>query len=202
MPLRHRVQLEDNQRPLLENDEKVLDQNVEVEVFMDPSVSLGTGSLYVTSKNVIWVSGDPEKSFSVDMPTVMMHAISRDEQCFPKACLYCILDVEDDDELNEIRFVPMDETKLQDLYNAFSSSAALNPDPVGPDDGDMGNFFFNQQEVQAAMGGGERTADQALLEAMTGISAMDVQPGNGDGDGDGAGCNGHGQFDDAEEDED
>jgi len=195
MPLRRPVELGDNERPVLENEEKVLDQNTEVEVFMDPSVSLGQGTLYVTNRNVIWVCGNPENSFKVDMPTVMMHAISRDDQCFPKACLYCQLDVCDDDEISEIRFVPADDSTLTEMYNAFSSSAALNPDPENPDDGDMGNFFFNQQEVEAAMGGAN-PADQALLEAMTGVADMDVTPGDGCN-----GCNGHGQFDDAEEDE-
>lgn len=203
MPLQRPVGVGENQRPILGSDESILDQASNVEVFFDPQETQGKGTLYVTTRNVIWIS-QPETSFMVDVPSIMVHAISRDRQAFAMSCLYCQLDVPDDD-LSEIRFVPEDETLLEEIYHAFSSSAALNPDLPGPDDDAAGDFFFNGDEVNSGLNSG---LNPDLLTALTGMSVENVQANGSAVEAEDEeigptpnGANGHGgQFDDAEED--
>ncbi|CEM07851.1 unnamed protein product [Vitrella brassicaformis CCMP3155] len=126
----------------------------------------GQGSLYITSQRVVWLSSDDrDKGMAFDYPVIILHAISRDPQAFPQPCIYCQLKADrppaaaaaageeeeggegdDFDALNEMRFIPQDETCLDDLFRAMSEMAALHPDPDmlqegGPDDDDT--LFVN-----------------------------------------------------------
>src|ERR1044072_5729571 len=49
----------------------------------------GPGTLYVTSRQVIWVSdADKAKGFAVDFLSISLHAVSRDPDAYPLPCLY------------------------------------------------------------------------------------------------------------------
>ncbi|KAL6060388.1 Methylosome subunit pICln [Balamuthia mandrillaris] len=115
----------------------------------------GEGTLYVTTKHVIWLSAEDEsKGYSMDFYYILLHAISRDSSAFPYPCIYCQLDSsqqgEDEEETitDEARFV-VPEEKLSSVYDAFCSCAALNPDQVEEDEGE---FVFNREEVYRGSG--------------------------------------------------
>lgn len=81
----------------------------------------GEGSVTVTSRRIVWRGA---QDWSVDMSSVTLHAVSVDPTTFPRPCLYAQVD----DDVAEIFFAPDDEAVLPQLFDAFSRSAALNPD--------------------------------------------------------------------------
>ncbi|ETW03491.1 hypothetical protein, variant [Aphanomyces invadans] len=110
--------------PVLDADEHILAMFPSVRMFTNtygpsddddasPSMeSKGTGNLFVSSARVLWIFDQDATGvvgYAWDMTYLSLHAISRDVSTFPEACLYCQLDVED--EVNEIRFVPQDIDK-------------------------------------------------------------------------------------------
>ncbi|ETV85141.1 hypothetical protein H257_02986 [Aphanomyces astaci] len=185
--------------PVLDADEHVLATFLNVRMYTNtygsnddddasPSMeSKGTGNLYVTSARVAWIFGQESEGvvgYAWDMTFLSLHAISRDTSSFPEPCLYCQLDV--DDEVNEIRFVPCDVDKqLQAMFDAFSASAALNPDDDDDDEPQGGDWIYNEDEVV----NGAREANLAahfdsILQVVPSLDA-----------------NVAGQFDDASDDE-
>jgi chloride channel, nucleotide-sensitive, 1A len=83
--------------------------------------------------------------YDFDVPYIMLHAITHDPESFPRPCLYCQLD-EDEDGPSEVYLVPPREEDrelepiiffkflislfaVQTLFDAFSHAAMLNPDP-------------------------------------------------------------------------
>jgi len=155
--------------PPLGGDEQLLYTEPNVSLYFNPNASEGAGTLFVTTKNVIWLSStDANKGYSVDFPFISLHATSRDTTHFSHPCLYCQLDVEeehnegDDEEgedgevdvnqingevqYSEMRLVPQDPNTLSAIFDAFSQGAALNPDQENEDEG---NFFFNHDEVNS-----------------------------------------------------
>eukprot|EP01097_Dermamoeba_algensis_P001231 TRINITY_DN1465_c0_g1_i1.p1 TRINITY_DN1465_c0_g1~~TRINITY_DN1465_c0_g1_i1.p1 ORF type:complete len:224 (-),score=51.18 TRINITY_DN1465_c0_g1_i1:623-1294(-) len=159
------------QGPLLEDEEQILGKFVDVQVFFNSCESSpGPGVLFITSRKVAWFSTVQSLAFAVDFHSISIHAISRDQQFFPYPCLYCQLDIgeenqeeeteEDEEEihaknqkdftlgeqqLTELRFVPQDAAKLDKLFAAFSQGASLNPDPFEEGEGD---FMYNAEELQ------------------------------------------------------
>ncbi|OQR83531.1 hypothetical protein ACHHYP_14574 [Achlya hypogyna] len=164
-------------------------------------VAKGAGNLVVTTKRVVWISMQshaPEVGYAWDMRFLSLHAISRDVSSFPEPCLYCHLDIEDD--VQEVRFVPEDNTKtLQAMFDAFSASAALNPDdeddgprPHGRSrtqacmiDDEEGEWIYNEDEVAA---GAEQMDIAAHLDSILKVSPAITGSVAG-------------QFDDADEDD-
>jgi len=115
--------------------------------------SLGKGTLYVSESRVSWV-GDAGHKFSLEYPHISLHAVSRDTTTFPFAeNIYLMIDVRlvdhestptptstpetsedesddpDDPGMTEIRFVPDNVAKLQDIFKAMSDCQMLHPDP-------------------------------------------------------------------------
>lgn len=143
--------------PVLEEGEVVATRQSAVSLLWSTR-SEGSGTLYVTNRQIVWLSdsasagggggGGTEaaaaaspaaatataaaataRSFAVSFSTISIHAISRDPSHTSAPCLYCQLDVPDDD-YTELRLVPSDPTVLDSLFEAFSRGAQLNPDPV------------------------------------------------------------------------
>eukprot|EP01132_Coremiostelium_polycephalum_P005971 gene5971-7438_t len=158
-----------NENPILkELGEELLYQLGDVTFYIG-SKSYGTGNLFVGSKNVYWVdSVNKGNKFTFSFYSIGLNAIFSSNEDFP-TCIYCQVDKlpqdsnnngmttdnddnDEDDEQNggledeeysEIRFIPTDSTKIQDIYEAFCKGALLNPDP---EEEDEGNFYYNQQE--------------------------------------------------------
>jgi hypothetical protein len=53
--------------------------------------------------------------------------------------------LDEDEAVNEVRFVVDDEHVLGLLFSVFSECQALHPDDIEPDEGD---FMFNVEEVE------------------------------------------------------
>ncbi|EJD49665.1 hypothetical protein AURDEDRAFT_84813, partial [Auricularia subglabra TFB-10046 SS5] len=111
------------------------------------------GALYVTERVVAFVPADGSAGFSVDYPTLILHAISRSED---GPLLYCQLDesigvegAEEDDDVDttrEIKIVPASPEALEPIFEAISLCASLNADPVDEDDED--EAFLDADEDQ------------------------------------------------------
>lgn len=124
-----------------------------------------SGTLYITSKRVIWLGADA--SYDFDVPYITLHAVSRDPATYPAPCVYCQLDAEEDlgdinqgisengeeddqieeeEDHTEMFLVPDDEADVLRLFEALSQAALLNPDPEDDEEGDD-DFIFNADEV-------------------------------------------------------
>jgi nucleotide-sensitive chloride channel 1A len=122
--------------PVLDEDEELLYrlENVKLawgggEETDEPPRDGGDGAeegiLAVTSARICWLG--KTKSIEFDVPYIALHAVSRDPNTYPKPCLYCQLDEEED--LKEVFFIPQVEDKLADMFDAFSKAAELCPAP-------------------------------------------------------------------------
>lgn len=133
--------------PILETDEKVHYSLPDVQLFFSNEKTEGFGTLFVTTKRVIWFPSKVNSSkvgFSVDFHQIMCHALAREKSFhFNFPCVYCQLDSEDE-TFHEMRFVPSNDTDLTSMYRAFSDCAAMNPDPEEEGEGD---FVFDENEV-------------------------------------------------------
>ncbi len=112
----------------------------------------GAGKLYITSKRVLWIGETVDSAFDYDVAYVVLHAVTRDEESYPKPCVYCQLDVEeeeqDDEEITtELFLVPADEAALMKIFDALSHAALLNPDPEEEGDEFLGDFVFDENEI-------------------------------------------------------
>ena len=122
-----------------------------------------TGDVFVTTRRFIFVGSissllsrlfnvfDSGKStaLDIDVPFIVLHALSRDTESYPEPCLYCQLDSEEDEDPHELRIVPADESDLYPLFEALSHAASLNPDPPedGEEEGDD-ELVFDAEEVE------------------------------------------------------
>ena len=190
----HFVENDDNNIPILtlreDENEYIIKQYIDIELGFNNKECHGNGDLYVTSLRIVWLSKTINKaSFEFDVPYIMLHAISKDISTYPKPCIYCQLDEEyievecngdgeldsdGDAEPTECFFAPAANTTtttidedfdlLMNIFESFSETAQLNPDPdedEGQDDGmiqySTDDFIFNQEEVSAG-------AQQAQLD--------------------------------------
>lgn len=98
----------------------------------------GNGTLCICEDYLLWRGDIESQSFRLSYPSISLHAICRDTSSFPYQCLYCLLDSEDvletDEEnsepsVTEVRFVPLDSNKIQQMYDAVTQCQELHPDP-------------------------------------------------------------------------
>jgi hypothetical protein len=162
--------------PELWEDETIDYELSDVELsFSASKPPVGQGKLFITSKRVIWMQpGESGAAFDFDVPYIVLHAISRDVDSYPKPCIYCQLDCcqsddEEDEEntedaIDEIFLAPSCDTVLKDMFNAFSAAALNNPDPdeEGQEEGDD-ELIYNVDEVQL---GAEQSRTLNHLESI------------------------------------
>ncbi|XP_070983246.1 methylosome subunit pICln-like isoform X2 [Oncorhynchus clarkii lewisi] len=128
---------------------------------------LGTGTLYVAETRLSWFDGSG-MGFSLEYPTISLHAISRDLSAYPQEHLYVMVnaklndemqenahDDEEDEEdecegITEIRFVPSDKAALESMFSAMCECQALHPDP--DDEDSNGDFDGDEYDVEEADG--------------------------------------------------
>jgi len=121
-----------------------------VQVFLGDT-DLGYGLLLLTTSKVQWTPANPNGYVQTwGYKDILMHAISSNPEGFHLPCIYCQLSGDDEEEVNELRFVPSDANIVPDLFSAFNKGAELNPDEEKEDEGD---FFFNQDEIIGNLGG-------------------------------------------------
>ncbi|KAF3693361.1 Methylosome subunit pICln [Channa argus] len=132
---------------------------------------LGCGTLYVAETRLSWFAGSG-LGFSLEYPTIGLHAISRDVSAYPQEHLYVMVNgklsdeneaemaekaAADDDEddgsssggddgeegvITEVRFVPSDKAALEPMFSAMCECQALHPDP---EDEDSDNDFEGEE---------------------------------------------------------
>ncbi|NXP12861.1 ICLN protein, partial [Thinocorus orbignyianus] len=132
--------------------------------------SLGAGTLYIAESRLSWLENSGV-GFSLDYPTISLHAVSRDLSAFPCEHLYVMVnakfeeegikeppvaegeeeedeDSDDDAEpIAEFRFVPSDKSALEAMFSAMCECQALHPDP---DDEDSDNDYEGEEyDVEA-----------------------------------------------------
>eukprot|EP01101_Sappina_pedata_P001630 TRINITY_DN11710_c0_g1_i1.p1 TRINITY_DN11710_c0_g1~~TRINITY_DN11710_c0_g1_i1.p1 ORF type:complete len:179 (+),score=57.47 TRINITY_DN11710_c0_g1_i1:51-539(+) len=136
--------------PILQSEESILHatQNVILSFNSQTPQGFGLGSLYITTQNVIWLSQqDPQLGYSMDYYFISLHAIARSPGTFSSPCIYCHLDISEDQSeetpITEAFLAPQDPSTLDEIYGAMSHGASLNPDPVEEGEGD---FFYGGEE--------------------------------------------------------
>ncbi|XP_064933935.1 methylosome subunit pICln isoform X2 [Columba livia] len=130
--------------------------------------SLGAGTLYIAESRLSWLENSGV-GFSLDYPTISLHAVSRDLTAYPWEHLYIMVnakfeeaetkeaplaegeeeeDSDDDAEpISEFRFVPSDKSALEAMFAAMCECQALHPDP---DDEDSDNDYEGDEyDVEA-----------------------------------------------------
>jgi len=159
------------------------------------SNQLGKGTLFIAESRLSWLADDGQ-GFELDYPTISLHAVSRDLDNFPAECLYLMLNSsdngeeqadseqdEEEDDLNELRFVPDAKNSLDTMFKALSDCQLLHPDPT--DD-------LSEEDEEGLDDGGDEY-DVAAAELVLGVA-----DGNGDVGSDGEEMDVvPGQFDDA-----
>jgi len=108
-------------------------------------LSRGDGTLFVTSKRIVWApSSSGAEPFECEATSLNMHAVSREGvESFARPCIYCQLD-QSKGLPEEVYFAPSDQALLEDCFRSFSQTAMLNPPPDEEDDG--GGLFGGEGE--------------------------------------------------------
>uniref|UniRef100_A0A8C7GI68 Methylosome subunit pICln n=1 Tax=Oncorhynchus kisutch TaxID=8019 RepID=A0A8C7GI68_ONCKI len=152
---------------------------------------LGTGTLYVAETRLSWFDGSG-MGFSLEYPTISLHAISRDLSAYPQEHLYVMVnaklndemqenahdDEEDEDEeddcegITEIRFVPSDKAALESMFSAMCECQALHPDPDDEDsNGDFDGDEYDVEEAAPEHGQGDIPSFCTYEEGVSGLRA-------------------------------
>ena len=131
--------------PVTTQNERLIARNTEFVITLAlKNKNVGQGTLYVCEDKLSWNDGN--LYISIDYPTIIIHAISRDSEN-GSANIYCQLsssvyvdedgvflqtDVTDDDDLIpvEIRIIPQDSGIVGQIYEIISECQKLNPDPI------------------------------------------------------------------------
>ncbi|XP_029528537.1 methylosome subunit pICln-like isoform X2 [Oncorhynchus nerka] len=177
---------------------------------------LGAGTLYVAETRLSWFDGSG-MGFSLEYPTISLHAISRDLSTYPQEHLYVMVNAklndeneaemqenahdqedednsseEDDSEgITEIRFVPRDKAALESMFSAMCECQALHPDPDDEDsDGDFDGDEYDVEEAEAGMKPNNYALTLSAAATTTHTDGMEVD----------AGSTMAGQFEDADAD--
>mmetsp|Transcript_14410 Transcript_14410/g.31164 ORF Transcript_14410/g.31164 Transcript_14410/m.31164 type:complete len:231 (+) Transcript_14410:55-747(+) len=184
-----------NGEPLPESEEEQTTSVAPaVSLVLGDDLDAGTGTLYITTSRVVWISSTQQHTFALTYRQIVMHAISRSNAAVGKACIYLQLDdgsedMNDDygengsdadghengelpDVAAELLLVPEDESKVDDIFKALCDCAALNPDTEEEGEGE---FFFDEAEVMAGLDDETRTA---LVAAQAAGMQLEEQGAN------------------------
>ncbi|KAM5179930.1 methylosome subunit pICln [Mantella aurantiaca] len=155
---------------------------------------LGRGTLYIAESRLSWLNASG-LGFSLEYPSISLHAISRDTAAYPEEHLYVMVnaklgdndeseakmkdeenedesDEDDDDEepITEIRFIPEDKADLGEMFSAMCDCQALHPDPEDDDSDD--DFEGEEYDVEAhERGQGEGPTFYTYEEGLSHLTA-------------------------------
>lgn len=86
-------------RPLLTHPEEQISFTADnTKIVLGNDKDEGQGTLFVTTKHLIWLNAASTLAYRMDWPYILLHAVCRDPSAFPQPCLYAQLDVEDEEE--------------------------------------------------------------------------------------------------------
>ncbi|XP_076794365.1 methylosome subunit pICln isoform X1 [Arvicanthis niloticus] len=164
---------------------------------------LGTGTLYIAESRLSWLDSSG-LGFSLEYPTISLHAVSRDPNAYPQEHLYVMVnakfgeeskeplsdeDEEDNDDvepISEFRFVPNDKSALEAMFTAMCECQALHPDPEDEDSDDYDGEEYDVEAHEQGQGDiptfytyeeglSHLTAEgQATLERLEGMLSQSV----------------------------
>ncbi|KAI1242107.1 hypothetical protein IHE44_0005624 [Lamprotornis superbus] len=130
--------------------------------------SLGSGTLYIAESRLSWLENSGV-GFSLDYPTISLHAVSRDLSAYPREHLYVMVNAKFEEETKEapmtegeeddsdddvepiaefrFRFVFSCVPAVEAMFSAMCECQALHPDP---DDEDSDNDYEGDEyDVEA-----------------------------------------------------
>ncbi|KAB0377126.1 hypothetical protein FD755_011570 [Muntiacus reevesi] len=144
---------------------------------------LGTGTLYITESRLSWLDGSG-LGFSLEYPTISLHAVSRDLNAYPREHLYVMVnakfgeeskesvadeeeeDSDDDIEpIAEFRFVPSDKSACEHFLYIFVFNRWL----MCVWQGDIPTFYTYEEGLSHLTAEG-----QATLERLEGMLSQSV----------------------------
>ncbi|XP_078439788.1 nucleotide-sensitive chloride conductance regulator (ICln) family protein [Wolffia australiana] len=162
--LRRFAEREEGRPRLDEEDEELMHVQYGVSIALENRALESSGTLYITSKRVIWLSdADQTRGYAVDFVGISLHAVSRDPDAYPFPCIYAQIETEiGEDErsgesdsecaeelelskVTEMRLVPSDPCHLDALFDMFCEGAELNPDPNQEEEDDNEWIFGDEQ---------------------------------------------------------
>jgi len=120
--------------------------------------SCGTGTLYIAEEKLSWIDDQTKDGFSIEYPSISLHAVCRDTSQFPHECLYCMTefpleeapesneDEDDASQIGELRFVPDDKTSLHAMYESLCACQILHPDPEDLDDNEIAGYGYEDSD--------------------------------------------------------
>uniref|UniRef100_A0A8C6ZMZ3 Methylosome subunit pICln n=1 Tax=Nothoprocta perdicaria TaxID=30464 RepID=A0A8C6ZMZ3_NOTPE len=133
--------------------------------------SLGAGTLYIAESRLSWLDNSG-LGFSLDYPTISLHAISRDLSAYPWEHLYVMVNA---------------KFEVEAMFSAMCECQALHPDPEDEDSdndyegeeydveahelgqGDIPSFYTYEEGLSHLTAEG-----QATLERLEGMLAQSV----------------------------
>ena len=165
------------------------------------SLDFCTRVIWIKDEAVVGGDADEEQdqvAVDIDVPFIVLHAITRDRDSYPLPCVYCQLsdgddfsnmlgtggdDGGDDDEgeeeepqEDELFIVPEDDAALTKIFNALSHAALMNPDP--PEDGAQeGDDEFIYDEDEVALGAEQARVLQHLESVFVAPSLVQQEAG-------------------------
>lgn len=181
--------------------------------------SLGSGTLYIAESRLSWVA-DGGQGFSLEYPSISLHAVSRDTTSFSHECLYLMVegnlhgsddatrnedddDNEDDDSIfTEFRFVPPDKGTLEAMFQSMSECQALHPDEDdsnSEEDDYYGEEAAGEDVELSSRGQANLERLGNIFQVGSGDSATQPNQVNGHGQGTAEEAMDVGQFEDAED---
>uniref|UniRef100_A0A2K6RK18 Methylosome subunit pICln n=1 Tax=Rhinopithecus roxellana TaxID=61622 RepID=A0A2K6RK18_RHIRO len=127
---------------------------------------LGTGTLYIAESRLSWLDGSG-LGFSLEYPTISLHALSRDRSDCLGEHLYVMVNAKFEEE-----------SKEPAMFTAMCECQALHPDPEDEDsddydgeeyDGDIPTFYTYEEGLSHLTAEG-----QATLERLEGMLSQSV----------------------------
>uniref|UniRef100_A0A8C3UCS1 Methylosome subunit pICln n=1 Tax=Catharus ustulatus TaxID=91951 RepID=A0A8C3UCS1_CATUS len=133
--------------------------------------SLGSGTLYIAESRLSWLENSGV-GFSLDYPTISLHAVSRDLSAYPREHLYVMVNA---------------KFEVEAMFSAMCECQALHPDPEDSDSdndyegdeydveareleqGDIPSFYTYEEGLSHLTAEG-----QATLERLEGMLAQSV----------------------------
>eukprot|EP00249_Psilotum_nudum_P013674 c24453_g1_i1 orf=537-1196(-) len=150
--------------------EELVHSQPDVSIVLGDSPPHQPGTLYITTKRLIWLCDVDQKGYAVDFLSLAVHAISRDPEAYQVPCIYTQIGSDGTDDMegeetedalesencgnggltgvHEMRLVPSDSSVLDHLFKVLCDCALLNPDPEGEQEAE-GDWFFNEDEVRS-----------------------------------------------------
>ncbi|CAN8264677.1 unnamed protein product [Cochlearia groenlandica] len=177
-------------KPILDesNGEELMHVQPSVAVVLgNRSAAESSGTLYITSRKLIWLSDvDVSKGYAVDFLSISLHAVSRDPEAYSSPCIYTQIEVEEDEDeddsdtesdvdldlskIREMRLVPSDSSQLDTMFDIFCECAELNPEPIEEEKEEetVHNWVFSADQMDVR-GGAEEDAEWQISQSPTSV---------------------------------